>query len=236
MRSTTCLLFALLACGGTNDTAEQLPEFTEACAETTCTMAATVSSAAYLEEAIAEGAAWTPHGKNTDGCLPASGNIVVTGATTVNGADLARPATCTTYCGPEVAFRIRGTVPGVTCIDPEYFFDFMACGSIEVTDATIRVRTVLEDITPGVYSAQALVEVLPACEQPCADGELRCEATNTCWSSERDYCAYCLGGDTEVCACWNSDGFADDGTDCSYCASGHVTVGGTCNAGVCETD
>jgi hypothetical protein len=234
MRFTCCLLLSLVGCTQASDGPVDLPEFNAACAEVSCTVAGTVSSPAELQAAIVQGAAWSPHGEYTAGCLPASGDLAVTGTVMVDGADIALPETCTAQCDPAVGFRLRGDVAGVTCLDPESFFDFSICRSISITDATIRVRTVVEDVHPaGVI---ALVEVLPACEQPCGEGEFRCDATNTCWGSERDYCAYCLGGDNEVCACWSDGDFDADGSECSMYVSGDSIVSGTCNAGVCEVE
>lgn len=91
------------------------------------------------------------------------------------------------------------------------------------------------DIHPSSFgNFVSVVNVFPACEASCGSTETLCEATNMCWSSTRDHCAYCLGGSNDECACWDGDQFVVDGTACSVALSGDVERPGTCQAGRCK--
>lgn len=138
-------------------------------------------------------------------------------------------------CAPGVRFQLRDDVAGVTCINREAYFYYSTCDAIEVTNTSLRVRAVMQDTHPGTYNFMSFVEILPACEQSCRDDQLRCEATEACWDSARDHCTYCLGADSDVCACWTPDGFEPDGGECYVTISGDSSIGGTCERGTCIT-
>jgi hypothetical protein len=94
----------------------------------------------------------------------------------------------------------------------------------------------LVDIHPAQGNYVMVVEVLPACEVPCSGGQLACEASTTCWDTERDHCAYCLGGTNEACACWKGGELEPDGAPCEMFTSGDIIESGHCESGACVTD
>jgi hypothetical protein len=159
----------------------------------------------------------------------------VSGSFTVRGEDIAVPASCGTGCGQQVRFRLRDEPAGVECIGPLSYFDFTLCDEVTLTDTTVRLRMLLEDVHPAQDNIIPIVEVMPACETACADDQIACGATHTCWDTARDHCAYCLGGDNEACGCWNGEAFAGDGETCTIALTGDTYVSGTCQTGVCET-
>jgi hypothetical protein len=90
----------------------------------------------------------------------------------------------------------------------------------------------VRDIHPGPYSYAAIVEVLAPCAAPCA--AFACGTSHTCWSTARDFCAFCLAGTNDECACYDGASFANDGASCSLYLSGDIVASGACYAGVCE--
>jgi hypothetical protein len=78
-----------------------------------------------------------------------------------------------------------------------------------------------------------VVEVLPPCAQPCAEGEVACEANHTCFGSAIEHCYSCLAGSAEQCACWDGSAFVADGTTCSMMV-GNTGCSGECQGGVCS--
>lgn len=240
MKRSLVIVLGLVGCSSTPSS--QGPDanpdelFPAACPTTTCTIGATIADAAALAATIDAMAEWTAVGPYTSGCLPASDDRPITGTVTLRAEDVALPSVCANRadCRAEIRFVLRGAPAGVTCLDPETWFEFTLCEGITVTDATIRLRTVMRDIHPSSFGNFApVVEVLPACEAPCGATELACEAAHTCWDRPRDHCAYCLGGTNEACACWADGEVAADGTACRMFVSGDVEVGGTCVAGAC---
>lgn len=236
---TLLLLLACSACtsssGGSDDTGKQTVTFPAACPEQACEVGATVSNVDTLATLIN----FTPavhNARYSTGCLTASSDIAIDGTITLASTDVAVPSDCTGDCRQEVKFRLRDQPAGVTCHDPEHFFDFTLCGSVTLTSTTVRVRSLIRDVHPGSPNHLPMVEILPACTTPCADDQFACPATNTCWSSARDYCAYCLGGDNETCACWDGDSPQADGSSCSFYVTGDIVEAGTCEAGRCEAN
>lgn len=210
--------------------------FPDGCPAASCNVGPIVSTASALAATITA-SSWVPLGPHLAGCLPASADVPISGTVSLAGTDVALPAWCAnmTSCRQDVRFVLRGAPAGVVCERPEAWFDVTMCEGIIVTEASIRFRTVKLDIHPSSYGDVApVVEVLPACEAPCAANELACDTSNTCWEEERDYCAYCLGGTNEACACWKNGELAEDGEPCELDVSGDTTVGGSCRAGACE--
>ena len=229
----------LLGCSGGTTPADEPPDleelFPDACPTLACATATPIASTLDFIAAVDSSRPWTGRGEYTTGCLPASGDHVVTGTVTVRGDALAMPPNGANTFRPEPRFVLRDAPPGVTCDVDEDLFDFTICDAITITDTTIRLRTLLIDIHPAPGNFVAVVEVLAACDAPCGAEQFDCEASNTCWSAERDHCAYCLGGTNEACACWRDGELAPDGTACDMFVSGDVVIQGTCDAGACVT-
>jgi len=209
-------------------------EFPNACPVQACETGSVVTRADDLVTMINGTTEWLAVSEYSTGCRPASKDVPVTGTITVRGDALAMPAACP-YCNPQIFFRLRDQVPGVECVEPEYWFDFMVCRAITVTDTTLRLRTTIFDTHPSEYNYAAIVEVLDSCAAPCA--AFTCAASHTCWSTARDYCAFCLAGTNEECACYTeTNNFAADGASCSYYISGDLIELGACQAGTCMRD
>lgn len=208
-------------------------QFPDACDPITYAAPLTITTASELETKIEATPKWTAFGEYTTGCLYASEDITISGAITIDGATLDTPPLCND-CPTGAEFVLRDSPPGVECIGAESFWDFTTCDSIVLTDTTIRFRTLMRDIHPAFPNYLYTVEVLPPTETPCGAEQYACGATSACWSSARDYCAYCLDGDNEQCACWEGTKFMSDGTQCHFMVSGDVQLSGTCEAGVCE--
>ena len=239
---TYALLVALLwgACTSSSGPDEtSTVSFPAACPEQACQPGATVSSADELALLIN----FTPtvsDARYTTGCRPASSDVAVQGTITLRSSDVAVPSGCEAPgCRPQVMFRLSdapgGASPaGTTCLDPEHWFDFTVCGGVTIADTTVRLRSLLRDVHPGTPGYVPIVEIVPACAAPCAEGQLACAATHTCWQNARDYCAYCLGGDNDQCACWNGTAPTADGAACSFYVTGDIAELGTCVAGRCD--
>lgn len=223
----------LAACSQSQSGPPLLVEFPEACEPETCVAAITVTTAGELAAKLDfTGAPGV--GRYTTGCLPASGDITARGTITLRSTDVAVPAGCTSDCRQKVMFRLRGEPAGVTCLEPEHWYDFTLCAGVTIADTTVRVRPVIQDTHPSAFgNSSPVVDVLPACTAPCGSSQVACPATHTCWQTPRDQCAYCLGGDNEQCACWDGTAPLADGTHCAYFVSGDVEVSGTCVSGTC---
>jgi hypothetical protein len=234
VKQPSVIVVMLLGCGGGSTVEPDLAElFPEPCLARACANGSTIASTADFVAAIDSSVRWTDVGEYTSGCLPASDDHVVDGAVTVRGADIPLPPNNMNGFAPETRFVLRDAPAGVTCGEPEDLFDFTLCESITIANTTIRLRAVVIDIHPAPGDLVAVVEVLPACETPCGATQLACEASKTCWNTERDHCAYCLGGTNEACACWRDGELEPDDTPCEIFVSGDVVVGGTCRAGAC---
>lgn len=249
MRTATSLLVCLFACGGAEpiDQIADEPDdpvdpvdtrFPDRCADTTCAVGPTVASVGELAALIEATPDWVTYGPYTRGCLPASADVAISGTLTVRGGDVELPESCQLRadCRKAVWFRALSAARGVECLDPEQWYGFTLCAGLRLSDTTVRLRMVMQDIHPSDANFVSVVDVLPACAAPCSSTEHACEATHTCWADPRDHCAYCLGGSNEACACWNGTAFDADGTRCEVAISGDVYVPGTCRAGTCESD
>lgn len=229
-------IFLLLAACSTNDgSPDANASFPAACPQTTCAPAsATVHSVGELD-ALLQARTWTSFAFYTTGCLPASDDIVVQGTLTLDAQSLTRPSGCGADCRTEIAYRLLDAPAGVTCDELDPIDRLHACSKITITNTTLRVRTLIEDIHPASPNSTSVLELMGPCTEACPTSAFTCEESHTCWGSERDYCAYCLGGTNETCACWHASGLAADGTTCSIYVSGDVTVGGVCAGGACST-
>lgn len=211
--------------------------FPHECPTSACAAGPTITAANELVALIEATPDWVGYGPYTTGCLPASADIRVTGTVTVQADTIAVPAFCQTRadCRKAVRFRSKPLPQGVECQGPEQWYGYTLCAGLTLRDTTVRLRAVQQDIHPsGFGNAAPVVDVLPACAEPCGSSELACEATHTCWASVRDHCAYCLGGSNEECACWDGARFQANGKQCSMAVSGDLVVSGTCRAGKCE--
>lgn len=204
--------------------------FPSACAPQACETGNIVTSAADLVSIIESDSTWQSMSEYSTGCLTATKDLPVSGTITIDGNSIALPANCPS-CRPDVVFRVSDDMPGVECRSPEYWWDFRVCGEIAITDTTVRLRMGVRDTHPGPYNYAAIVEVIEPCDAPCA--EFACSASHSCYSTARDYCAFCLAGTNEECACWEGSEFAADGTACSFYLSGDIVEVGTCHLGVC---
>jgi hypothetical protein len=228
------LLWTLTACmTASAPTTSPSKGFPDACTTEVCELGATAHTAHELA-LLVDFAAPVRVGPYTTGCLTASKDVAVPGAIALASSDVAVPAACTGDCRPKVMFRLIGAPAGVTCLSPEAGYDQPLCAGLAIAGARVRLRPVLQDIHPSALGNWApIVDVLGGCEAACAPGELACPATQTCWATARDHCAYCLGGDNQQCACWEASGAAQDGATCAYFVSGDVEQPGTCRAGRC---
>ena len=144
------------------------PSF-HACAAEACTAGAPVHTAAELAAQIRfDGAPAV--GPYLTGCLRASPDLPVAGALRLTSDDVPPPADCTTPgCRRTVKFRLIDDPPGAVCEEPESWFTFTLCGAVRLTDTTVRVRPVLQDIHPSAFGNWApVVDVLAPCERACA--------------------------------------------------------------------
>jgi hypothetical protein len=210
-----------------------LPTFDQACSPQACASGAVATEAAHVRAVIDATTSYTAIGPYTTGCLEATKDVPIHGSFNVRGTDLAVPTNCGSGCGQDVRFRLRDEPAGVECIGPTYYFDFTVCDEVKLTDTTVRLRMILEDVHPADENFIPIVEVMPACETACESDAFACEASHTCWNTVRDHCAYCLGGDNEACGCWDGDGFVADGVACTIALTGDTYVSGTCEAGLC---
>jgi hypothetical protein len=236
----TLFAVCLAACSGSAaqppDTLEPVT-FPDACPQMTCQTGPTVDGPVPLADFVNASASWTYRGEYTSGCLFSSGEVIAAIDISLAGDAVTIPSMCPagSDCRQKVSFRLDPTATGVRCDDPEQFFDFTACGGITVTAGTaLRVRAVLLDIHPSAFgNYMPLVDVLGGCAATCGADAFACAATDVCYGSVRDHCAYCLGGTNEQCACWNGSALEPDGTACEMFVSGDVMLAGTCRDGAC---
>lgn len=236
MKRVEIACLGLVACSTAPRPIAPDTSFPDRCQPSACATGPTISAPDQLVTLIDATPEWVFQGPYTTGCLASSDNILTTGTLTVQADSIAVPAPCQDRgdCRKLVKFRLSEPMAGVECVGPEQWYDFTLCAGITLHDATVRLRMLQIDIHPSEFGNFApIVEVIPACEAPCSDTEVACEATHTCWADARDHCAYCLGGSNEACACWDGTAFAADGTECEFFVSGDVIQGGKCQAGTC---
>jgi len=187
--------------------------------------------------ALLDGAPWSWLGPYTSARLEVTGDVSFTAAVVLDAAELAVPQGCAGQldCRQRVGFTLDQNLVGVTCeaLDQESWLSL--CGKVAFdAGTTVRFRATLQDTHPSEWNFVPMIEVLPSCEADCAEGELRCQADNTCWSGFETYCRLCLEEDKTVCPCQTVDGAKPDGEACSFMVSGDVICGGECNTGVCD--
>jgi len=201
-----------------------------------CLPATDVTDAAALG-ALLDEASWSWVGPYTSTRMEVTGDVHFTDAVVFDALDLAVPPGCAGQfdCRQRVGFTLGQDLAGVTCdaLDEESWLSL--CGTVAFdADTTVRFRATLQDTHPSEWNYVPIIQLLPACEAECAEGELRCPADNTCWSSFESYCRLCLEEDKTICPCQTIDGDAEDGESCSFMVSGDVMCGGECKAGACE--
>jgi hypothetical protein len=237
MKRAVVVTLWLLGCSESFPPPDLEKLFPDACAPVACTAAAPIASPADLVATIDSSVPWANRGRYLTGCLDPSGDHVVTGTVTVRGADIAAPPNAfDNMFRDEPRFVLRDAPAGVTCELDEDLFDFALCTSITATNTTIRLRPQIVDVHPLEGNFVMIVEVLPACGVSCAATQFTCEANSTCWDTERDYCAYCLGGTNRACGCWSDDALQPDETACEIYISGDSIVTGQCESGACATN
>jgi hypothetical protein len=128
-------------------------------------------------------------------------------------------------------------IEGVTCavIGDHPVRKGDTCARVVVAKGTtFRLRAVVEDMHPSSPNYWSFVDFADACTKPCADDEVRCAATQTCFTKGYASCAYCEGNSAQVCTCRLGCGTQPDGETCSYDSSPDVVQTGTCQSGSCQ--
>ncbi len=175
---------------------------------------------------------WTPVGGYSNRRPVVSQDVLVSGTMTLTPAQVPVPQSCLNRgdCRHEATLFVSSSLPGVECQGNETG----GCDAMNLTDTRVRFRGILRDTHPSRWNFSPMLETLPACSAPCMDGEFRCPADDTCWSSFESYCRLCAGQTKEACACQSPEGNQPDGSDCRVWVSGDVIRSGTCQAGVCR--
>lgn len=180
---------------------------------------------------------WTFTGGYSSLRVPISGDLQAAESIELTAADLKPPASCLERpdCRRAVAIEISDQLPAITCQSTEQVLWKETCAIVSFpAGARFRIRGILYDTHPGEWNFIPILQVLPPSDMPCREGELRCEADNTCFASFDDYCRTCLGQEKERCACQSPQGDLPNGSDCQYWLSGDVLQAGKCQAGVCK--
>lgn len=180
---------------------------------------------------------WTPSGGYTSLQIPISGNLQVAVAFSLAAGDLQAPPSCMerTDCRHAVAIELTKQLQGFSCKQTEQVLWREFCSEVSFpTGARFRVRGILYDTHPGQWNYIPILQILPASDVPCLEGEFRCAVDNTCFAGFDDYCRTCLGLEKERCACQSPEGNLPNGSDCQYWQSGDVLVAGKCRTGVCK--
>ena len=196
---------------------------------------------------------WQPIASSRNGTLSVSADLVAEADLVIEASTLSLPPSCATNAdaGPlpsgcttavfrEDAFpRSNDTarVPGVSCAVPRQEVRRgwgQLCSTLTIARGTVfRMRNVVLDDHPS-RELQS-VEIVPSCAVPCASGEARCAATQTCFPLGHDTCAYCDGKSVATCACTDACSARADGASCSYDTSPDTPVSGTCSSGKCSS-
>ena len=180
---------------------------------------------------------WTPSGGYTSLQVPISGDLQVAEAFSLAAGDLQAPPTCTerTDCRHTVAIELTTQLQGFSCKQTEQVLWREFCADVSIpTGARFRMRGILYDTHPGQWNYIPILQILPASDVPCLEGEFRCAVDNTCFVGFDDYCRTCQGLEKERCACQSPEGNLPNGSDCQYWQSGDVLMAGKCRAGVCK--
>lgn len=221
------------------------PEPSAACAGAAKHLASSADFAAEVN-----GLAWQPVSLSRTGVLSLSEDLVVDVDLEVDASVLVAPSGCESTLPTtiprchaplfrEYPFPVWdevGRVPGVSCkvVGDHPVRKGETCARIAIAQGTtFRIRAVVEDMHPTGPTFWPFVEFERACAVACRDGEVRCAATQTCFTEGYAACAYCEGQSANVCACQGSCGPKDDASSCGFATSPDVDVSGTCSAGTC---
>ena len=180
---------------------------------------------------------WRGLGPYTSGVLPVTADLVITGTLAIDASALPVPGRCAqrSDCAPQAGLILNESVAGAVGEGDANLECGESYGRIVLTDTTVRLRPYLRDTHPCRYNATPMVEVLPACGTPCAEGQQLCPADGVCYEQGMAYCQACEGGSKEACACRGPEGPRTEGAACSYWQSGDVQCIGTCREGACDT-
>jgi hypothetical protein len=179
---------------------------------------------------------WQGIGPYSSKVLQVSDDFQFTTEVTLDAAKVAVPSSCmnASDCRHEVAFQLPNNLAGATCKTKVSAGVIEACKVIAIKSTTVRFRANFIDTHPSQYNFVPLIRIVPECNAPCAQGEIRCLATNTCWASFLSYCKLCLAKDNQACPCLTEQGPKAEGTSCYFMVSGDVVCEGECKDGVCE--
>ena len=180
---------------------------------------------------------WTPSGGYTSLRAPVSGDFQVRQALTLSAAELQVPSTCMERpdCRHAVAIWLHSQLQGVACLQTENVLGGEYCANVSFPEGVVfRLRGLMRDMHPSQWNYIPVLEILPASDVPCLEGEFRCTADNTCFANYVGYCQDCQGLEKERCACQSPQGDLPDGSECQYWVSGDVLEAGKCRAGVCK--
>ncbi len=166
---------------------------------------------------------WTVVGRNTSICRPASDDVSVKETLALSAADIPLPAVCRSGPCTSLGFVLAPGLVGVECLD--HF-----CSALMLSGARFRVRLTLLDQYPMSPRYVPLVEVMPACQSPCASGDFQCPHQRTCWASELELCRFCSLRPPSECACVGHR----EGEDCLLYPTSDLACPGSCRGGVCE--
>ena len=134
-------------------------------------------------------------------------------------------------------FALEGTIPGLSCekMDPSVNLGPKGCQILRIAAGTVfRVRAMDYDTHPSECNSSPLISVLPSCDTPCSNPDLKCGTTKICHSSYDEFCRRCEDRSREVCACRDATGRLAEGAECSYFVT-DMGFSGTCQSGSCVT-
>jgi hypothetical protein len=207
--------------------------FPNACKSSKCSTPGSLKTADEVLTFIAS-QGWTVVAPLVSTCLPVSPDAHVLGQVVLESELVPLPGKCTS-CLEKAYFVIVDSISGVTCERSENVSNIKACSRVRFADATVRFRGVIKDVAfPTTWLSAPLVEIVSSCSAACGSGELRCEATSTCWKVFDDYCRFCLAGTTRVCSCYSSVGKRLDQSPCDYFVSEDQVCSGYCANGTCQ--
>ena len=182
---------------------------------------------------------WTAYSPKAAGFIPLSGPLQVKGKISITYKDLKPPPGCTPskVCFQKVLFTgglSTGKLPpGVAFSGKSSQVPLTAHESITISNATVRLRAVVENIHPFTYNWAPILRVEPDCGVACAAGSQTCAKDKLCYASNR-YCRLCLAVGHKQCACRKFSTIRADGNSCSYLSNTMSTLcQGQCKAGTC---
>jgi hypothetical protein len=180
---------------------------------------------------------WTPSGGYTSLHPPVSGDLLATEALHLSASQIQAPTSCLERpdCRHAVTIRLLNQVQTISCQQTEQVLGSEYCAEVNIpAGARFRILGILYDTHPGQWNYIPILQILPASDVPCLEGEFRCAIDNTCYANFDGYCRSCLGLEKERCACQSPEGDLPNGSDCQYWQSGDVLMAGKCRAGVCK--